>query len=76
LGASPVAPDALISAAVSLATNRALRDRLRSQARQPLVEQSWDRVIDRFEADLASVVKSAPRPPVPDNERRVSQATP
>ena len=69
------APDALISAAISLATNRALRDRLRSQARQPLIEQSWDRVIDRFEADLASIVKSAPRPSVPDNERRVSQAT-
>lgn len=68
-------PDALIAAAVRLATDRALRDRLRSQARQPLLEQTWDRVIDRFEADLASVIQSRTPPLVPDEGLRVSETT-
>jgi glycosyltransferase involved in cell wall biosynthesis len=68
-------PDALIAAAVRLATDRALRGRLRSQARQPLLEQTWDRVIDRFEADLASVIQSTTPPLVPDEGLRVSETT-
>lgn len=54
-------PDALIAAAVRLVTDRALRDRLRTNARAALENQSWENVIGRFEADLATVV-AQPRP--------------
>lgn len=51
------APDALIAAAVQLATDPALRARLRSNARAALLPQSWDRVVSRFEDDLFDVIR-------------------
>ncbi len=53
-------PDALIAAAVRLATDEPLRQRLRHGARLALEEQSWENVVGRFEADLLAVVN----PPV------------
>jgi glycosyltransferase involved in cell wall biosynthesis len=55
-------PDALIAAAVRLATDENLRTRLRTAAPLSLAGQSWENVITYFEADLASVVHSAPTP--------------
>lgn len=52
------APEALTNAAVALATNASLRDRLRAHARAALLAQSWDQVVARFEADLLGVVAS------------------
>ncbi len=49
-------PDALIGAAVQLATDEVLRQRLRGSARAALAEQSWSHVVGRFETDLAGVV--------------------
>ncbi|MFA5265037.1 MAG: glycosyltransferase family 1 protein [Opitutaceae bacterium] len=46
---------ALSAAAVRLATDHALRLRLRSAAPASLAEQSWAKVIGRFEADLAAI---------------------
>lgn len=66
---------ALIGVAVRLATDRALRDRLRSQARQPLLEQSWERVIDRFEADLADVLRSSRPHSISSAALRISEST-
>jgi glycosyltransferase involved in cell wall biosynthesis len=57
-------PDALIAAAVRLATDTALRNRLRVAARAIVEPQSWETVIARFEHDLASVVAEA-RGPAP-----------
>jgi glycosyltransferase involved in cell wall biosynthesis len=45
-------PAALQAAAVQLATDAALRTKLRAAARAGFEQQSWDRVIGRFEADL------------------------
>jgi glycosyltransferase involved in cell wall biosynthesis len=45
-------PEALVSAAVKLATDAPLRERLRRAARQAVEAQSWTQVIARFEADL------------------------
>jgi glycosyltransferase involved in cell wall biosynthesis len=60
-------PDRLIAAAIRLATDGALRDRLRSAARASVEAQSWERVIARFESDLSQVAygppPSAPLPP-------------
>ncbi len=53
-------PDRLIAASVRLATDAALRDRLRSEARASVEAQSWERVIARFEADLSQVAHGAP----------------
>lgn len=65
LSVPPAAPEALIAAAVALATTPPLRVRLRTGARAALIEQSWDRVLARFEADLLEVVNihrsAAPR---------------
>ncbi|MES1167501.1 MAG: glycosyltransferase family 1 protein [Pseudomonadota bacterium] len=55
-------PDALIAAAVRLATDGALRARLRSAAPASLADQSWENVIAHFEADLVSVVNLVPAP--------------
>ena len=49
-------PDALIGAAVTLATDADLRRRLGAAARASLRDQSWDQVIARFEADLHAVI--------------------
>jgi hypothetical protein len=45
-------PESLQAAAVSLAWDATLRGRLRAAAPASLAEQSWERVIARFEADL------------------------
>lgn len=45
-------PAALQAAAVQLATDTALRTKLRAAARAGFEQQSWDRVIGRFEGDL------------------------
>jgi glycosyltransferase involved in cell wall biosynthesis len=47
--------DALVAAAVRLATDAPLRDRLRSAARSAVEAHSWERVISRFEADLVAI---------------------
>jgi glycosyltransferase involved in cell wall biosynthesis len=48
-------PQALIDAGVYLATDPMLRAQLRQAARTEVEAQSWDKVIGRFEADLADV---------------------
>jgi glycosyltransferase involved in cell wall biosynthesis len=58
-------PDDLIAAAVRLATDGALRTRLRTAAPASLAGQSWENVIRHFEADLARVVADADRAAVP-----------
>jgi glycosyltransferase involved in cell wall biosynthesis len=62
-------PDALVGAAVRLATDAPLRGRLRLAAREAVEVQSWERVIARFERDLeelAGVAHAAAGPaPVP-----------
>ena len=45
-------PEALVDAAVLLATDDLLRAQLRPAARFAVESQSWDKVIIRFEADL------------------------
>lgn len=55
-------PDALIAAAVQLATDPILRAQLRAAARTTVEPQSWEHVIARFEGDLAAI---AGRQPVP-----------
>lgn len=45
-------PDALIDAAVMLATDGLLREQVRRQARAAVEGQSWERVIADFEAEL------------------------
>ena len=47
-------PEALVAAAVRLATDAALRARLGPAARTAVAAQSWENVIGRFEADLAA----------------------
>jgi glycosyltransferase involved in cell wall biosynthesis len=49
-------PDALIAAAVRLATDADLRTRLAVAARVTIEPQSWANVIARFEADLLGIV--------------------
>ncbi len=61
-------PDALIDAAVLLATDDLLRAQVRLAARAAVEPQSWENVIARFEADLIEVVgvaqASCPCPPL------------
>ena len=52
-------PEALVAAAVELATNPTLRIRLRAAAPASLREQTWDNVVARFEADLAAAAAPA-----------------
>jgi len=54
-------PDALVAAAVRLATEPALRARLRAAARGAVETQSWAIVITRFESDLASAAALTPK---------------
>jgi glycosyltransferase involved in cell wall biosynthesis len=49
-------PEALIQVGVRLATDSALREKLRRAARTTVEPQSWSKVIVRFEEDLASIV--------------------
>lgn len=51
-------PDALVRAAIALATNQVLRDHVRANARAALLDQSWECVVQRFESDLTEVVRS------------------
>jgi len=55
-------PDALPDAAIRLATDASLRERLRAAARATVEPQSWEQVIVRFEADLAAIAGTAPLP--------------
>ncbi len=48
-------PEALVDAAVLLATDELLRAQLRQSARTAVEAQSWEIVIGRFESDLAAV---------------------
>lgn len=48
-------PQALVAAAVRLATDPALRGVLRTAARAAVEAQSWEKVIARFESDLEEV---------------------
>jgi glycosyltransferase involved in cell wall biosynthesis len=48
-------PEALIAAAVRLATDPALRSRLRVAGRTAVEAQSWENVIARFEHDLVEI---------------------
>jgi hypothetical protein len=50
-----------------LASRPALREHLRSAARAALLEQSWDKVVDRFEADLTDVVRQHRAKPAGSN---------
>ena len=54
-------PESLIDAGVRLATDPALRERLRRTARRDLEPQSWEKVVGRFEADLLAAA-AAPAP--------------
>ena len=53
-------PDALIAAGVRLATDAALRARLRAASRVSVEPQSWENVIVRFESDLAEIAGTRP----------------
>jgi glycosyltransferase involved in cell wall biosynthesis len=59
-------PEALVAAAVRLASDGELRRRLRRAARTTLEAQSWETVVARFESDLAGVVAEAARSRAPD----------
>jgi glycosyltransferase involved in cell wall biosynthesis len=48
-------PDALVGAAVLLATDELLRAQLRAAARSAVEHQSWENVVTRFEAELAAL---------------------
>ena len=58
-------PDALVAAAVQLATDPILRAQLRAAARATVEPQSWEHVITRFEADLAEAAGMQPLPAEP-----------
>jgi glycosyltransferase involved in cell wall biosynthesis len=59
-------PDALVAAAVRLASDPGLRRRLRRAARATLETQSWETVIAHFEADLEKVVSGTDVNRAPD----------
>jgi glycosyltransferase involved in cell wall biosynthesis len=76
LGVPITAPQALIDAAVTLATRPALRKHLRTAAREGLLEQSWDKVAARFESDLIELLRrDPPTPNLRVHGRLVSSAT-
>jgi glycosyltransferase involved in cell wall biosynthesis len=64
LTAPPGDSEALIAAAVRLVTDSALRNRLRVAGRAAVEEQSWEKVIARFERDLEETA-GVVREPVP-----------
>jgi glycosyltransferase involved in cell wall biosynthesis len=53
-------PDALMDAAVLLATDDLLRAQLRLNARPAVERQSWETVIVRFESDLLEIANARP----------------
>lgn len=75
--AVPCDPDALIHAAVMLATDEFLRAQLRRAARAAVEAQSWPTVIARFEADLAEIAGASwPRAGVPRTAGRAELPLP
>jgi glycosyltransferase involved in cell wall biosynthesis len=58
-------PEALVEAAVLLATDEFLRAQVRSAARVAVETQSWESVIGRFEAELLAVAAGRIGVPVP-----------
>jgi glycosyltransferase involved in cell wall biosynthesis len=58
-------PEALIAAGVRLATDPELRGRLRLAGRIAVEQQSWEKVIARFESDLGELAGIAPPPAAP-----------
>ena len=52
-------PESLVAAATELARNAALRIRLRAAAATALSAQSWDQIIQRFEAELMTAALAA-----------------
>lgn len=58
-------PDALIDAAVLLATDDLLRAQVRLAARAAVEPQSWENVVARFESDLLAVASAEPADLVP-----------
>lgn len=58
-------PEALVDAAVLLATDDLLRAQLRPAARASVEAQSWDNVIARFERDLVEIAGISRRAPEP-----------
>jgi glycosyltransferase involved in cell wall biosynthesis len=52
-------PESLIAAAIDLARDAALRIRLRAAAATAFTAQSWEKVIQRFEAELLAVALSS-----------------
>jgi glycosyltransferase involved in cell wall biosynthesis len=58
-------PDALVAAGVRLATDPALRSRLRTAGRAAVEAQSWHAVIAHFERDLAHEASRKSAGPVP-----------
>lgn len=53
-------PQALIAAGVRLVSEAGLRARLRLAARATVEPQSWEKVIARFESDLAGIAHATP----------------
>jgi glycosyltransferase involved in cell wall biosynthesis len=49
-------PEELIQAGVRLATDTALREKVRQAARATVEPQSWSKVIVRFEQDIAAII--------------------
>jgi glycosyltransferase involved in cell wall biosynthesis len=60
---APDDPEALIGAAVRLAKDRELRQRLGRAAAARMEIQSWESVICRFEAELTKIASDAGTPP-------------
>jgi glycosyltransferase involved in cell wall biosynthesis len=60
IAVAPASPDALVAAGVRLARDAALREQLRVAARATVEPQSWEKVINRFEADLADAAGCHP----------------
>ena len=50
-------PEALVDAAVLLATDELLRAQLRPRARTTVEPQAWEKIIAKFESDLAQVAR-------------------
>jgi len=58
-------PDALVAAAVQLATDPVSRSLMRAAARATVEPQSWEHVIARFEGDLAEIAGAQAIPAEP-----------
>jgi glycosyltransferase involved in cell wall biosynthesis len=74
LTAPCASPDALVAAAVRLATDAPLRERLRRAGRAAVEAQAWEKVIATFESDLALIVAEAAHPGVPPSSSTLAAA--